>query len=283
MHIQHMKKLRNFKLATLCFVAVMATSYAYAQSVPKTTVFIIGADSEIGNALVRRYAGRQWAIIATVENSGPAVETKSLAEQFPNIEVENLNIRDFDEIDMLAAKYQNRPIDILIYAKRLDGGDAAGGLTAQRFGQFDFEAFDEVLTVNAVAALKVFEAFNEHVQSSRLKKVIKLSSSSGSVSNARNCTRCGNFFGRTSHAAGNMVMRRLFQYHRSADTGVVVGIVDPGPVNDASMEALVADNFPAALLVSAEDSATGMMHVIDGFGETNSGSIFNYRGESVPW
>ena len=258
-------------LVVLSFIFFTGTPCVYAQSSPNTTVLIIGAEREIGFTLARQYAVRGWSVIATVTDSASATKTAALAQKFPNVEVEDLNIRDFAAIDALASKYQGQPIDILLYATRLDGGDAPGGLTAQRFGHFNFSAFNEVLTVNTVAALKVFESFNEHVQSSGLKKVIKLSSSSGSVSNARNCTRCGNFFGRASHAAGNMLMRRLFQYHRGTRTGVVVGLMDPGPVNDASMEALVADNFPAALLISVEDSVTGMMRVIDNFDETNSG------------
>ncbi len=273
--------LRSF-VAALVVVATIA-SPSQAQPTEGATVLIIGADREIGSVLTRGYAERGWSVIGTVPDPTTAGNARTLAQQFSNITIEVLDVTDFATIDTLSKTYRNQPIDILIYATRLPVGEAPGGMDAQKLGQFNYDTFHEALIVNAGAALKVIEAFNDQVEASSFKKIIKISSATGSIGTPRDCIRCGNFFGRASHAAGNMLMRRLYQYHKGNETCVVIGILDPGPVSIAAMDSLVADNFPAALIIPVEESVAGMMQVIDGLDETTNGSFFNYKGEHVPW
>ena len=75
------------------------------------------------------------------------------------------DVTDFEEIDALADKYQDTPIDVLI-----NNAGILGAPENQTLGNLDYETFQDVMAVNLFGPLKMADAFLEHVAASEQKK-----------------------------------------------------------------------------------------------------------------
>ena len=143
----------------------------------KPTVMITGASRGIGLELARQYAALGWGVIATCRTPAGADDLQALAAERPNVIIEELDVTDFAEMDALAARYAGVPIDVLI-----NNAGILGGNDRQKFGSFDYAAFEEVMAVNVVGAVRMVETFVGNVAMSEQKKVMNISSAVGSVS-----------------------------------------------------------------------------------------------------
>ena len=86
-----------------------------------------------------------------------------------------MDVLRHEEIDALAAKLRDTPIDVLINNAAIMGtGDPA---SAQTFGTLDYALFDIYMHTNALGPLKVAKSFLPHVAASNLKKIVNISSS----------------------------------------------------------------------------------------------------------
>src|SRR5207247_2370672 len=98
---------------------------------------------------------------------------------------------DHAGIDALAAKLKGTPIDLLI-----NNAGIGGGGNNQTFGKINYAVFDEVMRTNVEGPLKVSEAFIDHIAASRLKKLVLVTSSQGSL--AQTTSRPSLYFYRAS-------------------------------------------------------------------------------------
>lgn len=232
------------------------------------TVFITGANRGIGLALTSAYLDRGWNVIATCRQPDAASALQAMAGENDRLSIEQLDVLDYAMVDSLAAKLRGRPIDILV-----NNAGIRGPRDRQSFGALDYSSFEPVMATNTLAPLKVAEAFIDHVAASEQKKIITISSSLGSISR----TFGGSYFYRASKAAVNMMMANL-----AADVkerGVVVGIVTPGYV-DTDFTRGAGDQIPK---ISPEQSAAGMLPVIDEFSLETTGSLMRHTGEPLAW
>jgi len=245
---------------------------AETPEVQKPTVLITGSNRGIGFALVRLYAERGWGVIATCRSPDTADDLQALRDEYPQVVIEQLDVTDFAGIDALAERYRNVPIDILI-----NNAGILGDNDKQKFGTFDYSAFDEVMAVNTRGPIKIVEAFIENVAASDQKKIMNISSYVGSIEK----TFGGQNFYRASKAALNMSMRtiaRELKYSKiKSRKGIIVGLIDPGVVDTG-----FAKNVPIPM-ISADESAAGVVAVIDGYTIKQTGSFVRYDGKSVPW
>lgn len=233
----------------------------------KTTVLVTGANRGLGIEFVRQYAARGWRIIATCREPASAEALNALAAGSGSVVVEQLDVADHPSVDRLAAKYQGQPIDIL-----LNNAGIGGGMEKQMFGKLQYDAFYEVMKVNAIGPLKVAEAFIQNVAASPMKKLITVSSSQGSIASVDMGML---YWYRSSKAALNMIMRNLsFALKRR---GVIVGLVTPGATDTDFMKGV---KIP---LRKPEVAAADMIRNIDAFTLETTGQFFNYDGKIVPW
>ena len=114
------------KLAVL--ILVFAPALADAK-----TVLVTGGNRGIGLEFVNHYAAAGHTVIATARNPSRADDLNAMAATNPAIKVEELDVNDFEEIDALAAKYADTPIDILI-----NNAGITGRPDRQRFGTIDY-------------------------------------------------------------------------------------------------------------------------------------------------
>jgi NAD(P)-dependent dehydrogenase (short-subunit alcohol dehydrogenase family) len=85
---------------------------------------------------------------------------------------------------------------------------------------------EELFRVNAIAPLRIAEAFVEHVAASEQKKIATISSSIGSIGQTRGSSEGGLYAYRMSKAAVNMAMAALAG--DLAPRGIAVGVYCPG-------------------------------------------------------
>lgn len=242
-----------------------------APKMAMTTVLVTGANRGLGLHFTRQYAKRGYRIIATCRKPEQAAELNSMAAANPNILVERLDVVEHTSIDRLARRYQNMPIDIL-----LNNAGIGGGIENQLFGHMDYEVFYEVMAVNAIGPMKICEAFREHVKTSKLRKMITVSSSQGSIASV---TMPMLYWYRSSKSAVNMLMTNLaLQVKRR---GIIVGLVTPG----ATATDFIAKEFRKRIknIREPEVAVADMIRNIDRFTLDNTGTFFNHDGAIIPW
>jgi NAD(P)-dependent dehydrogenase (short-subunit alcohol dehydrogenase family) len=233
------------------------------------TALITGGNRGIGLEYVRQYAAKGWKVIATCRNPQEATELQALAKANPAILIEKMDVTDLEQIDAVAAKYKDQPIDVVA-----NNAGYSGGGTIQSFGKkMDWAAFDLVMRTNVIGPLKVAEAFLPNLVASQQKKLVNVSSSEGSISGV-NAPRL--YFYRSSKAALNMEMRNLSFALKGK--GITVALINPGPVDTDMMKGL-----PKSMLRSKEDAVKDLIRITDQMNPDNTGTFWNYDGQVLPW
>jgi NAD(P)-dependent dehydrogenase (short-subunit alcohol dehydrogenase family) len=271
---------QSIKTVSLCLLALIfiGSSFAIRADANQAdgyipTTLITGANRGIGFEFAKQYLAKGWRVIATCRKPEAADDLITLQAQYPELLIiDKLDVRDHTQIDLLAERYNNTRIDVL-----LNNAGISGGQIDQMFGRFNYETYNAVLETNTIGPLKMAEAFYPHVRDSRHKKIITVSSSEGSISNV--FKRGGRlFFYRSSKSALNMVMVNLA--YMLKDRGIVVAMVNPGATNTDFMASLAAMGFP---LRKTEVAVSDMMRNIDALSIENTGAYLNYNGKTVPW
>ncbi|MBL8225254.1 MAG: SDR family oxidoreductase [Chromatiales bacterium] len=234
------------------------------------TVIVTGANRGIGLALAEQYLARGYRVIATARKPAEATALNTLAAASKGLFiVEPLDVIDLDAIDALAAKYKDLPIDVV-----MNNAGVTGGGQNQVFGRnMQYELFDEVFRVNAVAPLKMAEAFLPHLQAGQQKKFTIVSSSQGSIGGTK---QAGLYIYRSSKAAANMIGKNLSLQLKGK--GIAVAMINPGPVDTDMMKGL-----PKSFLRATEDAARDLIQITDAANLENTGTFWDFTGTVLPW
>jgi NAD(P)-dependent dehydrogenase (short-subunit alcohol dehydrogenase family) len=237
---------------------VLTAACQTAGAAESPTVLITGANRGIGLELARQYAERGWNVIATARQPSEAKELRAIAQTHSKLVIEELDVTNHPQIDALAAKYRDRPIDIL--------NDNA------KFGRMNYDAYYHVHAVNVVGPVKMAEAFLPSVAASSQKKIINITSGQGSIAKTWGCC----YFYRSSKAALNMMMRNISLELKPK--GITVGLISPGFVKTDFTPGL---NLP--MMITPQESATAVIKVIDGYDITKTGTFLEHDGKEWPW
>ncbi len=228
-------------------------------------VLITGANRGLGLEFSRQYAEKNWQVIACCRNPAKADELMKLAQFYPSVVVEALDVADFEQVDAVSRKLSEVSIDVLINNAGVYGDHRGCG-----FGNLDYQAWDNTLHINTQAPVKMAEAFLPHIKKGKEKLIVNISSLMGSMADNGSG---GSILYRSSKAALNAAMKSLSIDLR--DQGIGVLIFHPGWVK--------TDMGGANALIDAETSVTGMRTVIDGFTMAQTGSFVRYDGKPMPW
>ena len=255
-------------VAVLCVLLLSGLAPLQAATAP--VVLVTGSNRGLGLEFVKQYAGKGWTVIATVRDPSTAPELAALAAQHRNITVEKLDVGNRAEIIALAARYQGKPIDLL-----LNNAGLLGDREKQGFKQLDYATFEEVLRVNTYAPLAMAQAFMPNVVASEQKKIVTLTSGLSSIANTKRSADL--YFYRVSKAGVNMAMHALQSDVR--EQGVKVGILAPGMVETRLLRQ--SGYAGAAGVLSTEQSVAAVIRNIENLNQ--DAEIVLYTGEKVPW
>ena len=264
----------RFRLWTVIAVLAWGPVSGFAD-----TVLITGANSGIGFEFARQYAADGWPVIATHRRASKPGSLRELSEQFENVQVEKIDVTDMQSITATALKLDGMPIDILI-----NNAGIVGGLRdpQQQFGALDYELFHQFMDVNVAGPLRVSEAFYNNIVASRQKKIVAISSMSGSIQ-----ARYGNngppirYWYDSSKAALNMSFVSLAK--DASGDGVSVAVYHPGLVRVARTEKYGIPDEMQHLFTEVEDSVSELRKLFAELTPADSGRFYSHRGNEMPW
>ncbi len=226
------------------------------------TVLVTGANRGIGLEFVRQYANAGWNVLACCRDLDRAVELKVLASNAPNIRLNSLDVSNFNQIENLALSLKMESIDLLI--------NNAGLYPHSSFGDTNHHDWLRSFEVNTMGPVKMAECFYGNVASSRLKKIVSISSKMGSIEDN---TSGGSYIYRTSKAALNIAMKSLSIDLRAY--GIITCTLHPGWV-------MTEMGGPNAL-ITKEMSVSGLRKVIESLTIKDSGNFIGFDGKRIPW
>ncbi|MCP5246138.1 MAG: SDR family oxidoreductase [Burkholderiales bacterium] len=230
------------------------------------TALITGTNRGLGLEFVRQYALDGWRVLACTRNPSSSAELNQLMKQYPGaVHVHALDVANHEQIAHLSHELAKEKIDLLI-----NNAGVYPTMRGASFHQIDYEAWAYAFEVNAMAPLKMADAFYSQISKSESKKIITITSKMGSVADNRSG---GSYVYRSSKSAVNIVMKSLAIDLESK--GIIVALLHPGWVR--------TDMGGANGLISTEKSVSGMRHVIKELIHTDTGKFFAYDGQIIPW
>jgi len=228
---------------------------------------ITGANRGLGLEFARQLLARGDRVIATCRHPGKAAALNALAGEHPG----RLHVLPLDVADPRAIAELQR--ELLLLA---DDGDrldllvnGAGVLhSGERFGQVTAVNLDDSFRTNAMGPFLLTQALAPRLADDA--RVANITSQLGSIANT---TRFGTPSYDISKAAQNMATALLAAALR--ERGIVVVALHPGWVQ--------TDMGGAGATVTPADSVSGLLRVIGGLKQADSGRFLDWRGQSLPW
>ena len=228
------------------------------------TVLITGSNRGIGLELARQYVAGGNRVIATCRDPGRAARLTALQPVASGrLQTYQLDVTSEDSIRDLSSQLAGDTIDILINNAGVLGGEH------QTAGDMDYAAWAHTLQVNTIAPFRVTTALLPNLRRSKRPRVITLSSQMGSLQRQSS----GFYAYRSSKAAVNKVMQALAIDLQ--ESGIVICPVHPGWVR--------TDMGGAQASLTVQESAAGLIRLVEGLTLTDSGRFLQWDGTEHPW
>ncbi|MEX2615577.1 MAG: SDR family oxidoreductase [Alphaproteobacteria bacterium] len=217
------------------------------------TVLITGAGRGIGKGFAGHYAAEGWRVIATARNPEGLPE-----EAMP------LDVTSDGSVQALVDSLTGEPIDLLINNAGITGPRGSG------VSNLDYEAWAEVLEVDAIAPIRVAAALADNVAKSDRKLMVFISSRMGSIGQTHSSD---SIFYRSAKACLNQAVNVMS--HDLKSRGIACVLFHPGWVR--------TDMGGAGAAIDVKTSIRGMTSVIARLGARDNGRFINYDGFDIPW
>jgi NAD(P)-dependent dehydrogenase (short-subunit alcohol dehydrogenase family) len=224
---------------------------------------IIGANRGIGLGVTKAFLQQGWDVIATARIPGQATALHQLDSAHPgHVTIPALDVNDPAALDGFAAALGSRQPDIILVNAGVSGPDhrSASAATAQETGALMF--------TNAIAPIRLARSLAGHIKPGA--GVLAFTSSfMGSVAENPG----GHELYRASKAALNSLSRGLWSELRSR--GITMVSLHPGWVR--------TDMGGPSAAVSIEDSAAGIVEVLQQQAGAHQHRFLDYTGRELPW
>ena len=225
-------------------------------------ILITGASRGIGLALAKTYAERRDTVLAAVRRSSDLSELESIAPSARKwIRTLTMDVTDPADIARARRELNDEPIDVLINNAGVSGPDHQDALS------MDFEGLQETLEINAIAPLRVANAFIANIRAAR-GKIVTLSSQMGATG-----ASADNLAYRVSKQAVNRLMRGLATELKPH--GIPVLIVNPGWVK--------TDMGGEGAQLTTDESAANLVKLIDKLDIASTGRFLAWNGKELAW
>jgi len=222
---------------------------------------VTGANRGIGLEFVKQLTARGEEVDATARDPDDAPELHAVVRPDVRLRIYPLDVAEDASVAAFAEKLAPGPVDVLINNAGVSG--AKGGEL------IDPADVLRVLNVNAVGTLRVVRVLLPRLREGKDRKIVNLTSILGSISDASG----GRYAYRSSKAALNMVTKLLAEDLRGEGFRTVA--LHPGWVQTRM--------GGASAPVSPDQSIRGMLRIIDGLTAAQSGRVFDFEGQEIPW
>ena len=227
---------------------------------------VTGANRGLGLELVRQLLGRHCHVVATCRQPGKATALNTLAGEHPG----RLHVLPLDVADPRSRAELVRELPLVTDEESLhllinNAGVLRGG---ERFGQVAHAALEASFHTNAAGPFLLPQALAPRLAEGGV--VANISSEVGSIGLRQEFRTPSYAIGK---AAQNMATSLLAQALSTRHVTVVA--LHPGWVR--------TDMGGQNAALSVEESAAGLLHVIDRLTPDDSGSFLDWQGQSLPW
>jgi NAD(P)-dependent dehydrogenase (short-subunit alcohol dehydrogenase family) len=227
----------------------------------RPSILITGANRGIGLGLTAVFARHGWQVYAAARQEEPPA-LGSLRNEFPSIEILNLDVTRELSLAGAAEILAEEPLDILVNNAAIFPGEGTEGIL-----ELDPEWFDQAFATNVTGVVRTVRAFLPALRRSARPRIVNISSGAGSIS-AKNDFRYYPYS--VSKAALNMLTRCLAA--ELAPDPIPVVAISPGWVR--------TDMGGPEAPLSVEESAASLFHTITSLEEEQSGCFLGRDGRS---
>jgi NAD(P)-dependent dehydrogenase (short-subunit alcohol dehydrogenase family) len=225
---------------------------------------VIGANRGIGLGVVRQFLRRGWSVIATARRPTEAAELKSLSLITKDrLDIRALDMNNTGQIDAFVADLADKTFDVVL----VNGGVAGPEhMSASKATQAEIGA---LMFTNAIAPIRIARALAGSIRP-KTGVLAFTSSMMGSVGLGSDGYH---ELYRASKAALNSLSRGLWSEVKDRDIAVLT--LHPGWVRTD----MGGDQAP----VGVEDSASGLVSVIENERGKHHHAFLDFQGHEVAW
>ena len=258
-------------------------SFAWQDADAGLRVVVAGGNGGIGKALVDALLERPGVASIHVLSRSPEPAgasddaVKAIADR-PDRRLEWLQADIGSEESLAAlADHVAAPLDLILVATGVLHGDDFA--PERRSRDLNSAAMLEVLRINTVVPALIGKHFLPLLNKRRTAAFAALSARVGSIDD----NRLGGWTSyRASKAALNMVLKNFaIEFGRSHPLAIVAGL-HPGTVDTALSKPFTA-RVPAEQLFTPQRSAACLLDVIGRLEPDDSGGVFAWDGQRIPW
>jgi len=235
-------------------------------------ILITGAGRGLGLEFVRQLLPRAQQLFATARDPQRSPELKGLAKAHPD----RLKLLPLDVADEYSIKGAVRQVekaatsmDLLINNAGIYLGRPGAVAGSDRLGKLGMESGVATMRTNAIGPIILTQELLPLLQQGRQPKVVSLTSGLGSIASSGGAP----YHYSASKAALNMYMHGLAR--ELQPQRIISVVINPGWV--------ATDMGERGAPVTAEESARGILSVVDNLEPEDTGKFLNYRGEEEPW
>lgn len=229
-----------------------------------STYLVTGSNRGIGLTFVMSLLARGDRVVATCRDRSKANDLTALREEYPELEILELDVADAASLEAFPARLGDTAIDVFISNAGVYGPRGAN------FGNLPGADWEQVLLVNAVAPVLLTQFIMDNLRQGSDRKLIYITSKMGSIDDNGGG---GQYIYRSSKAALNAAVKSLSI--DLADDGFDVLLLHPGWVQ--------TDMGGPSALIDTGTSVDGMLQLIDQLGPTQNGQFLAYDGKQIPW
>ncbi|KAL7904964.1 putative short-chain dehydrogenases/reductase [Trichoderma velutinum] len=250
-----------------------------------SSYLVTGSNRGLGLAFVQELLKNpENKVVATARNAAGSEELQALAQRFPEdnrLALIDLDITDIDSINRAVAD-----VDLLLPGG-LDNLISNAGVAYQpmtSFEEMDIPNYKKEIEFNVVGTLQLLRGFLPLVQKSKVKKIMVLTSSLGSIDQAVTTPGLANAYS-VAKAGLNMLIRKWSATLKS--DGITAALIHPGWVKTTDMGNTItpwmAKYVPGYDGITIDESSAGVIKVLDNMTIENSGTYYNVDGTIMPW
>lgn len=216
---------------------------------------VIGANRGIGLELAKQLKAKGHDVVGVCRHDKDGALGRNMIQMIDNIDVSS----DADA-RKLAMEFEGQPIGLLIHN--------AGIMDRSSLDEPNFDGIAKQFDVNAMGPLRIVSA----LQGSLVKgaKIGVITSRMGSIADN---TSGGSYGYRMSKAAANAATRSMA--HDLKDQSIAVAVLHPGYVRTE----MTRHNG----LIDTDESAAGLIRIMDELNLDNTGRFWHTNGEELPW